>query len=59
MKLCEFLSLSEDEHFNSIWFLGIQVDSFIKDNLAISLYLINGFYCEVHYYIETNNYFPF
>ena len=59
MKLCEFLSLSEDEQFNSIWFLGSHIDNFIKDNLAINLYLINYFYCEVNYYIETNNYFPF
>jgi hypothetical protein len=54
MKLYEFLGLSEVEQYNAVWSLGVHVDSFIKDYLAINLYVINDFYCEVYYDMKTN-----
>ena len=54
MKLYEFLGLSEEEQYNTVWSLGVHVDSFIKDNIAINLYVLNNFYCEVYYDMNTN-----
>jgi hypothetical protein len=54
MKLYEFLRLSEVEQYNTVWSLGVHVDTHIKDNIAINLYTINDFYCEVYYDIKTN-----
>jgi hypothetical protein len=54
MKLYEFLRLSEVEQYDAVWSLGVHVDTYIKDNLAINLYSINDFYCEVHYDMKTN-----
>lgn len=54
MKLYEFLGLSEVTQYNAVWSLGVHVDSFIKDNIAINLYVINNFYCEVYYDMKTN-----
>lgn len=47
MKLYEFLSLCEEEQYSTVWSLGVHVDTYIRDNLAINLYVINDFYCEV------------
>jgi hypothetical protein len=49
MKLYEFLRLSEVEQYNTVWSLGVHVDTHIKDNIAINLYSINDFYFEVYY----------
>jgi hypothetical protein len=49
MKLYTFLRLSDNEQFNIVLSLGTHVDSFVKDSLAINLYIINDFYCEVYY----------
>ena len=54
MKLYEFLRLSEVEQYDAVWSFGVHVDSFIKDNIAINLYVINVFYCEVYYDMKTN-----
>jgi hypothetical protein len=54
MKLYDFSILSEEEQYNVIWSLGVHVDTYIKDNLAINLYSINDFYCEVYYDMNTN-----
>jgi hypothetical protein len=54
MKLYEFLGLSEVEQYNTVWSLGVHVDTHIKDNIAINLYSINDFYCEVFYDMKTN-----
>jgi hypothetical protein len=54
MKLYEFLRLSEVEQYNTVWSLGVHVDTHIKDNIAINLYSINDFYCEVYYDMKTN-----
>jgi hypothetical protein len=54
MKLYEFLRLSEVEQYNTVWSLGVHVDTHIKDNIAINLYSINDFYCEVYYDMRTN-----
>jgi hypothetical protein len=54
MKLYEFLRLSEVEQYNTVWSLGIHVDTHINDNIAINLYVLNDFYCEVYYDIQTN-----
>jgi hypothetical protein len=54
MKLYEFLRLSEVEQYNTVWLLGVHVDTYFEDNLAINLYVINDFYCEVYYDIKTN-----
>lgn len=49
MKLYEFIALSEEEQFNTIWNLGTHVDTHINENIAINLYSINEFYVEVYY----------
>lgn len=54
MKLYEFLSLSDVEQFNAVWSMGAHVDSFIENTIAINLYVINDFYCEVYYDMKTN-----
>ncbi|PKH68908.1 hypothetical protein CXF59_01120 [Flavobacterium sp. ALD4] len=54
MKLYEFLRLSEVEQYNPVWSFGVHVDTHIKDNIAINLYSINDFYCEVYYEMKTN-----
>jgi hypothetical protein len=54
MKLYEFLRLSEVEQYNTVWSLGVHVDTYIKDNIAVNLYVINDFYCEVYYDMKTN-----
>jgi hypothetical protein len=54
MKLYEFLSLTEVEQYNTVWSLGVHVDTYIKDIVAINLYSINDFYCEVYYDMNTN-----
>jgi hypothetical protein len=54
MKLYEFLRLSEVEQYNTVWSLGVHVDTHIKDNIAINLYSISDFYCEVFYDMKTN-----
>ncbi len=54
MKLYEFCSLTEVEQYNTVWSLGVHLDSFIKDSIAINLYVINDFYCEVYYDMKSN-----
>jgi hypothetical protein len=54
MKLYEFLRLSELEQYDSVWSLGVHLDTHIKDNIAINLYVIDDFYCEVYYDMRTN-----
>jgi hypothetical protein len=54
MKLYEFLRLSEVEQYNAVWSEGVHVDTHIKDKIAINLYVINDFYCEVYYDMKTN-----
>jgi hypothetical protein len=54
MNVYQFLRLSEVEQYNTIWSLGVHVDTHIKDNIAINLYSINDFYCEVYYDMKTN-----
>jgi hypothetical protein len=54
MKLYQFLGLSEVKQYNTVWSLGVHVDTHIKDNIAINLYSINDFYCEVYYDMKTN-----
>jgi hypothetical protein len=54
MKLYEFIRLSDGEQYNAVWSLGVHVDTHIKDNIAINLYLINDFYSEVYYDMKTN-----
>jgi hypothetical protein len=54
MKLYEFLRLSEVEQYDAVWSEGVHVDTHINDNIAINLYVINDFYCEVYYNMNTN-----
>ena len=54
MKLYGFLGLSDSEQYDAVWSLGVHVDTHIKDNIAINLYSINDFYCEVFYDMKTN-----
>ena len=54
IKLYEFLRLSEVEQYNTVWSLGVHVDTHIKDNIVINLYVINDFYCQVYYDMKTN-----
>jgi hypothetical protein len=54
MKLYEFLRLSEVEHYNVVWSLGVHVDTHITNNVAINLHPINDFYYELYYDLRTN-----
>jgi hypothetical protein len=54
MNLYGFLRLSEVEQYNTVWSLGVHVNTHNKDNIAINLYVINDFYCEVYYDMKTN-----
>jgi hypothetical protein len=54
MKLYEFLRLSEVEQYDAVWSFGVHVDTHIEGNVAINLYSINDFYCEVYYDMKTN-----
>jgi hypothetical protein len=54
MKLYEFLRLSDEEQYNTTWKIGVLVDQFIKDGIAINLYAINEFFVEV-YYDQSDN----
>ncbi|PIF62664.1 hypothetical protein [Flavobacterium sp. 11] len=54
IKLYEFLGLSEVEQYNAVWSLGVHVDTYIKDYLAINLCVINDFYCEVYFDMKIN-----
>ncbi len=54
MNLYDFTRLSEEEQFNTTWDIGVMVDQFIKDGIAINLYAINEFFVEV-YYDQSNN----
>jgi hypothetical protein len=54
MKLYEFLRLSDVDQYDTVWSFGVHVDTHIVYNLAINLYSINDFYCEVYYDMKTN-----
>lgn len=54
MKLYEFSRLSEEEQYITTWQIGVLVDQFIKEGIAINLYAINEFFVEV-YYDQKNN----
>jgi hypothetical protein len=54
INLHEFLRILEVKQYNIVWSLGVHVDTHIKDNIAINLYTINDFYCEVYYDMKTN-----
>ena len=49
MNLYEFTKLSEEQQYNTTWAIGTLVDQFIKDGIAINLYVINEFFVEVYY----------
>jgi hypothetical protein len=54
MKLYEFLRLSEVEQYDAVWSEGVHVDTHIKDNIAINLYVINDFTLKCTMGIKTN-----
>jgi hypothetical protein len=54
MKIYEFLRLSEVERYNTLWSVGVHVDTYIEGNIAINLYVVYDFYCEVYYDMKTN-----
>jgi hypothetical protein len=54
MKLYEFTCLTDEEQYNAIWDIGTHVDNYIKDNIAINLYIINDFFVDVYYDKDKN-----
>jgi hypothetical protein len=54
MNLYEFSILPEEEQFNTTWEIGVLVDQFIKEGIAINLYAINEFFVEVYYDQKAN-----
>jgi hypothetical protein len=54
MTLYEFLILSEDEQFNTVWNKGVFVGQHIENEIAINLYSINEFFVEVYYDQKEN-----
>jgi hypothetical protein len=54
MTLYEFIMLSEEEQYNTIWDKGVLVDQFIKNDIAINLYAINEFFVEIYYDQKAN-----
>lgn len=49
MNLYDFIRLSEEEQYNTTWDIGVLVDQFIKDGIAINLYAVNEFFVEIYY----------
>lgn len=54
MKLYDYICLTENEQFNTIWNNGIHIDTFIDGNIKINLYAINDFFVEIYYDAELN-----
>jgi hypothetical protein len=54
MKLYEFLRILEVKQYNTVWSLGVHVDTHIKDNIAVNLYVINHFTLKGATGIKTN-----
>jgi hypothetical protein len=54
MNLYEFSILPEEEQYNTVWNVGVLVDQFIQDDIAINLYAINEFFVEVYYDQKEN-----
>jgi hypothetical protein len=54
MKLYDFLSLPDLLQYQSIWELGVHIDSILYNRVSYQLYAINDFYVEVHYNAADN-----
>lgn len=47
MKLCEYLSQSEDEQYESIWANGVRIHSIQLGDSIYQLYAVNDFFVEI------------
>jgi hypothetical protein len=54
MKLYEFLILSDELQYQSVWDLGVHIDNIVYERINYQLYAINDFYVEIHYNIADN-----
>jgi len=54
MKLYEFLILSEELQYQTVWERGVHVDNIVYNRIHHQLYAINDFYVEIHYSVSDN-----
>ncbi|MBJ2174190.1 hypothetical protein JBL43_08070 [Aureibaculum sp. A20] len=54
MTLYEYLLLEEQQQYNSIWDIGIYLDTVNEDNYKINIYAIDMFFVEVVYNAQSN-----
>ncbi|MGQ2983136.1 hypothetical protein [Flavobacterium sp.] len=54
MKLYEFLILSEELQYQTVWERGVHVDNIVYDRIHHQLYAINDFFVEIHYSVSDN-----
>ncbi|TPN87143.1 hypothetical protein [Aquimarina algicola] len=54
LRIDEFLKLSEEEQFKSIWKDGTHIDTIIKTNSKLILYSLYKFYVQLTYDRKRN-----
>ena len=54
MKLYEFLILSDEMQYQTVWESGVHIDNIVYNKVHHQLYAINDFYVEIHYSIADN-----
>lgn len=54
MKLYEFLILSDELQYQTVWESGVHVYNIVYNRIHHQLYAINDFYVEIHYSVSDN-----
>lgn len=54
MKLYEFLILSDELQYQTVWERGVHLDNILYNRIHHQLYAINDFYVEIHYSAADN-----
>lgn len=54
MTLYDFLSLPEQEQYQTVWNKGVHTHTVVHDGLICQLYTIDAFYVEIRYSQENN-----
>lgn len=54
MKLYEFLMLSDELQYQTVWESGVHVDNIVYDRIHHQLYALNDFFVEIHYSVPDN-----
>lgn len=54
MRLYEFLTLSDEEQYQTVWDKGTHVENLENDGIIYQLYAISDFFVEIHYSVAEN-----